>query len=256
MTGSKPTCHWIWDFPVALVLLTRLPLPHLPRAAFAAQARAVWAFPLVGLVVAVIAGGVGWAGLALRLPVWGAAGLVLAAQILLTGAMHEDGLADTADGFWGGLTPARRLEIMKDSAIGSYGVLALILSLGLRWGALTALVPLGPGPLIAAAAVSRAGLPLLMRLPNARGSGLSQSVGRPGLVPCGAGLVIGCAVAGAATGGQFIAPALAAALALATLAALARARIGGQSGDVLGAGQQLAEIALLLGLAATLTPPS
>ncbi|MFT7596440.1 MAG: adenosylcobinamide-GDP ribazoletransferase, partial [Paracoccaceae bacterium] len=133
------------DVAVAFVLLTRLPLPTLPDHAFARQAHAAWAFPLVGLVVALLAGGMGWAALRLGLPASIAAGLVLGAQIMLTGAMHEDGLADTADGLWGGFNADRRLEIMKDSAIGTYGVLALILSLGLRWAALTLLLPISPG---------------------------------------------------------------------------------------------------------------
>ncbi len=64
---------------------------------------------------------------------------------MMTGAMHEDGLADTVDGFWGGWTVQRRLEIMKDSHIGSYGVIALVLSLGLRWMALSAAVRGGAG---------------------------------------------------------------------------------------------------------------
>lgn len=253
---AKTDMAVIWDFPVALALLTRLPLPRLPDAAFAVQARAVWAFPLVGLVIGALAGGAGWAALALGLPPWGAAGLALTAQILLTGAMHEDGLADSADGLWGGQTRARRLEIMKDSAIGSYGVLALILSAGLRWGALAALLPIGIGPMIAAAALSRAALPCLMRLPNARGAGLSHHVGRPGGTACLLALGLGAALALIAAGPAVLIPGLCAAGALAGLAALAIARIGGQTGDILGAGQQVAETLLLLGLAAALTPPS
>ncbi len=251
--------YWnlFWDVPVALALLTRLPLPVLPAGAFARQARAGWAFALVGVVVALGAGGVGWAALALGLGPWSAAGLALATQIALTGAMHEDGLADTADGLWGGHECARRLEIMKDSHIGTYGVLALVLSAGLRWGALAALVPLGPLPLIAAAALSRGALPLLMTaLPNARGSGLSQSVGRPGAVPGFAALGLGLGIALLCTGAALVGPALGAALAVMALAAIAQRKIGGQTGDVLGAAQQLAEIALLLGLTVTLIPPS
>lgn len=253
----KPTPALLWDVPVALVLLTRLPLPALPDHAFAAQARAGWAFPLAGVVVAGIAGALGMAALALGLSPWIAAGLTLAAQALLTGAMHEDGLADTADGLWGGATPARRLEIMKDSRTGSYGVLALLLCLGLRWGALAALLPLGPAPLIAAAALSRAPLPLLMAtLPNARGSGLSHSVGRPAPRVPALALALGLGLAGALTGPALLWPALAAALVVLTLARIARARIGGQTGDILGAAQLLAETALLTGLSAALTPPS
>ncbi|MFT4960036.1 MAG: adenosylcobinamide-GDP ribazoletransferase, partial [Paracoccaceae bacterium] len=150
------------DIAVALVLLTRLPLPALPDHAFRRQAYASWAFPLVGALVAMIAGGIGWGAFRLGLPLAAAAGILLGVQIILTGAMHEDGLADSVDGLWGGFSRERRLEIMKDSAIGTYGVLALILSVGLRWVALTALIPLGIGAVLAAAILSRAVLPFIM----------------------------------------------------------------------------------------------
>ncbi|MGR3804240.1 adenosylcobinamide-GDP ribazoletransferase [Marinibacterium profundimaris] len=235
------------DLGVAFALLTRLPLPRLPDAAFAAQARAVWAFPLVGLCTGALAGGAGLLALAAGLPAGVAAGLVLAVQVIVTGAMHEDGLADAADGLWGGFTPERRLEIMRDSRIGSYGVLALILSLGLRWQAVAVLLPHGAWPVILAAVGSRAMMPALMRaLPHARADGLSKGVGRPG----GGAVLLGAALAlglGLALGGAVALPVLVAGGVMAVLAgALARARIGGQTGDILGATQQLAEIAMLL----------
>lgn len=237
------------DIAVALALLTRLPLPALPDAAFARQARAAWAFPVAGAVVGGLAATVAGLALALGLDPVLAAGLALAAQVLLTGAMHEDGLADTADGLWGGQTPERRLEIMKDSRIGSYGVLALLLGTGLRWAALTSVIAaLGVWVLPALGALSRAGLPAVMAaLPRARPGGLSDSVGQPpqGTAALAAGLGLVCAlpVLGPV-------PALAAALALWSMARLARARIGGQTGDILGAGQQMAELAALIALAA------
>ena len=92
------------DMVLALVLLTRLPLPHLPAGAFQRQAKAVWAFPLAGLAVALPAVLLAALALAAGLPAMVAAGLALAVQVMLTGAMHEDGLADTADGLWGGFT--------------------------------------------------------------------------------------------------------------------------------------------------------
>ncbi|GGH30371.1 cobalamin-5'-phosphate synthase [Cribrihabitans marinus] len=243
-----------WDVPLALVLLTRLPLPHLPEAVFSRQARAVWAYPLAGAVVGGLAVLFGWAGLALGLSAGPAAGIVLAAGILLTGAMHEDGLADSADGLWGGNDPGRRLEIMRDSRIGTYGVLALVLSALLRWTALTALLAsAGLWALPAAALWSRALMPVLMgALPNARGAGLSQSVGRPGLAPVAGGLLLGVVLGFLLGGAGFAAPALLAALAALCVAALARARIGGQTGDILGAAQQVAETAFLLTASAML----
>ena len=240
------------DIAVALALLTRLPLPHLPEAAFARQARAVWAYPLAGLAVALPACLLGGLGTGAGLPPAVAAGLVLAVQVTLTGAMHEDGLADSADGLWGGHSPARRLEIMKDSRIGSYGVLALILSTGLRWTALTGLIAAGAwGAPVAAALLSRAGMPALMAaLPNARGDGLSRTVGRPPRIAVRGAVGLALILALIAAGLPGLLAALWAALAVLATGALARAKLGGQTGDILGATQQTAEIAALLALLA------
>lgn len=255
MRENGPLRTRLAEIGVALALLTRLPMPPLPSGAFDRPSRAAWAFPLVGALVGVLAGVVGLAAFGLGLPGAAAAGLALTAQIALTGALHEDGLADTADGLWGGGAPARRLEIMRDSRIGTYGVLALVLSLGMRWLALAALLPAGIGALIAAAALSRGMLPALMTaLPPARSDGLSRSVGAPGpgasAVAAGLGLLLALAAAGPA----ILVPALLAAVLVAALGRLARRRIGGQTGDILGAAQQLAEIALLLGLMSALGP--
>ncbi len=252
-TGPLPGL--LSDIGVALALLTRLPLPRLPDAAFRRQARAAWAFPLAGLAIGLIAGAAGMVALGLGLSPATVAGLVLAGQIALTGALHEDGLADTADGLWGGHSPERRLEIMKDSRTGSYGVLALVLGLGLRWVALTGLIGAGAlmSALVAAAALSRAMLPMIMTaLPPARAGGLSRSVGRPGRDPSLAALALGGAVGLLAAGPAVILPALAAVLAVLFVAHLARIRIGGQTGDILGAAQQVGEIVVLLGLQAAL----
>jgi len=240
------------DVAEALALLTRLPVPAVtaPRGA-----RAAWAWPLAGAAVAVIAGLVGWAALALGLAAPLAAGLILATQIAVTGALHEDGLADTADGLWGGHDPARRLEIMKDSRIGAYGVLALVLSLGLRWLALAAIVEAGGlfAPLIAAAVLSRAPMAVLMAaMPNARGAGLAASVGRPAQDTASLAALLALALAFPLIGWGLLASVFWAALATIALAALAKDKIGGQTGDILGASQQLAEIAALMALAASL----
>ncbi|UWQ78305.1 adenosylcobinamide-GDP ribazoletransferase [Leisingera sp. S132] len=240
------------DVLLALVLLTRLPLPQLPAQAFQRQAKAAWAFPLAGLAVALPAALLAALALAAGLPAMVAAGLALAVQVMLTGAMHEDGLADTADGLWGGFTRERRLEIIRDSRIGAYGVIALILGLGLRWSGLAALFDAaGVWPLLALALLSRAVMPALMAaLPNARSAGLSQTVGRPGTLPCllAAGLAILLSLP--LIGGTAFAAALAMGAAAAGLGRVAKAKIGGQTGDILGASQQVAEIAGLLTLLA------
>ncbi|NIZ15190.1 adenosylcobinamide-GDP ribazoletransferase [Phaeobacter sp. HF9A] len=239
------------DVLLALVLLTRLPLPALPKAAFARQARAVWAFPLVGLLV----GGLATLLANVALNFWPpmiAAGLLLLIQVLLTGAMHEDGLADCADGFWGGFDRERRLAIMKDSQIGTYGVLALVLTIGLRWLAMTQLLSLGAlwAP-IALAMLSRAAMPVMMAsLPNARGSGLSQQVGRPTAFATCLGLAIALALSLWLAGPIILRAAILAALVVSGLRLLAKSKIGGQTGDVLGATQQITEITLALALLA------
>lgn len=242
---------WILaDVASAFGLLSRLPFPqtrhHRPHAC--------WAWPLVGLVVGGLAAGLGWAALAVGLPVGLAAALVLAVGTLATGALHEDGLADTADGLFGGWTRERRLEIMKDSHIGSYGTLALLLMALVAWSALGALLAAGAyAAIVAAAVLSRAPMALIMALlPHARSNGLSHSVGRPPVAVA----LLAAAVALLITAPLgLLAGAMAVATALAGLAValLARARIGGQTGDILGASQQMAWLSALSVAAAMLT---
>lgn len=238
----------------ALSLLTRLPLPSQSNSR---TAEAAWAYPLAGLVVAGLAALVGLAALGLDLPAALAALLALAALVMLTGAMHEDGLADVADGFWGGWDRAARLEIMRDSRIGTYGVVALCLGLAARWSALWMLYDAGAAPataaLLSCAALSRASMPVLMAtLPHARNDGLSHHVGRvlPWTAVLGAALALVCALA--LIGSAALPVMLCAAAVLLGLAALAHHKIGGQTGDILGAGQQLTEIAALFSCVALL----
>ena len=242
---------------------TRLPLPVIPREnddPVVPADRFAPAFVICGLIVGAAGGLV--AGL---LALVGASGLVsgfaaIAAMVLLTGALHEDGLADCADGLGGGRTRERKLEIMRDSAIGSYGVLALILSVGARAAALAALIALGPWlPLLALLAtqtLSRAlAMALAHRLPHARPDGASARLGQPSLQAAVLSMAVGVVCAGVA-----LLLALPAGTALPTLAALlaicaavawlvylaAKRQIGGQTGDVLGATQQLTDLAGLI----------
>ena len=240
---------------LALMLLTRLPAGRLPDPA-PRLAEAAWAFPLAGLAVGAL-GALGlMAGLAVGLPAAVAAGLAVAVQVLVTGALHEDGLADCADGIWGGREVARRLEIMRDSRIGSYGVLALVLGVGLRWQALAAVATLSPGlagtGLIALAMSSRvASVALMAALPPARADGMGhRATGATwASVALAAGLAIGAHL-GLGLGG--VAPLLAQAVTTVAVAALAQRKLHGQTGDVLGAAQQLAEIGGWLALLAAL----
>lgn len=241
----------------ALVWLTRLPLgPLLPRPV-PALAQSAWAFPLAGIAVGLPAGAVFWLAPALGLSAFTGAMLALAAMTLLTGALHEDGLADFADGC-GAADRARALEIMRDSRIGSYGVVALILGFGLRISALAGLAPVaGLAALVATAALSRAGMVAgLALLPPARPEGLGRLAGRPSAAQGLIALLIGAALLAWPAAGTdrpvlfWIAGLICCGGAQYLVARNARRRLGGQTGDVLGAMQQVGEIALLLMLSA------
>ena len=241
------------DLSAALMLLSRLPLPAVPDRAPSRGARTAWGWPLVGLGLALIAAAVAWVARGLGVPPEIAALLALATLVVLTGALHEDGLADVADGFWGGQTRARRLEIMRDSRVGSYGVLALVLALALRGAALIALADHLTVALLAAAATSRAAMAYVMEtLPPARRDGLSQATGRPGLQATQAAVALAALAALIFAGWAGLAALVAAAIACVLCANLALAKIGGQTGDVLGATQQITEITVLIALSAAL----
>ncbi|MEM1386597.1 MAG: adenosylcobinamide-GDP ribazoletransferase [Pseudomonadota bacterium] len=232
------------DVAAALMLLTRVPIAWsgTPRGREAA-----WAWPVAGLVVGAIAAGGGALAVAIGLPSGLAAGVTLALAVVLTGALHEDGLADIADGFWGGRDTDTRLEIMRDSRIGSYGVSALILCFGFRWLALGYLVEAGAwGAIIAAAVLSRAPMAAVMRvLPPARADGLSRLVGRPAWRHVAVGGILAVGLAFGLAGWAGPAAALAAAVAAGCIGLVAWRKIKGQTGDVLGAVQQVAEVAVL-----------
>lgn len=241
------------DLLSGFALLTRLPLPN-HRGTGAASA---WAWPLVGAVLGAFGAALASAALWLGVTPGVTAVLVLALGAMLTGGLHEDGLSDTADGLYGGWTRERRLEIMKDSRVGSYGVLALVLVTLARWSALTAVLVYGESggghwaALVATGALSRAPMALVMTiLPNARGEGLSHATGRPSPAVALVGLGIAVAIAGALTGWTAVPLVFAALAATVALAFSALRRIGGQTGDILGATQQLAEVACLAVLSA------
>lgn len=241
------------DLPAALGLLTRLPVTVDGTRAMDRGAASAWAYPLVGVVLGVILAAATSVMLWIGIPSGIAAGLVLAGAVIMTGAMHEDGLADSADGLWGGWDKARRLAIMKDSHIGVYGVCAVGLSLLLRWLALVVIVSMGAYwvAFIAAGAVSRAAMVVLMAiLPNARDGGLSRSVGRPSSAAVWLAVAIAIGVALLCGYPWIIVTATVAAL---CCGAIARAKIGGQTGDILGATQQVTEIVALITIVVSIT---
>lgn len=254
---------WRDDLFAALRFFTRLPLAGASfmgaKAGEADMARALRLAPAAGALIGLAAGLPFYFALLVHEPPAVAALLYVAAAALLTGALHEDGLADVADGFGGGFSRDRKLEIMRDSRIGAFGVVALVLSIALRAAAVAALAG-APGrallALAATGALSRAAcLAPVLLLPPARGDGAGQKAS--GLTPGAARPVLYQALALAALPwlggfslGTCVTAALMAALAGYGVSALARAQIGGQTGDVAGAAQQLAEIAALLVFAA------
>ena len=241
-------------FFIALQFFTRLPIPRWVGFQPEWLHPASRYFPLVGCVVAAVAAAV-YALAALVLPAPVAAVLSTAASIYVTGAFHEDGFADTCDGFGGGLTRERVLEIMKDSRVGAYGAIGIVCMLGAKCTALAMLPPAGAiGALFLAHPLSRlAAVSLIWRMDYARAEGKSKPMAqqmRGGEFGIAAITALLPAAALAATGLLTPATALAcvgaAALAAVWLARTFHARIGGYTGDCLGAVQQLAEVAIYL----------
>jgi adenosylcobinamide-GDP ribazoletransferase len=242
------------DIRIALSLSTILPVGPAKQIENGEVARASWALPVAGLLVG-LAGAVIYA-IAHRvgLHAEAAAVLALAATILVTGALHEDGLADTLDGLGGGKSREQKLEIMRDSRIGTYGACALILSIILRWSALAAIAePMAvTAALLVAHAAARAALPAFMSLVRpARSDGLSAGAGQPPAQSAiiAAGLGILCLGVGFGPGRAIMAVILLSVSAL-IWGFIATRQIGGQTGDILGALEQAGEIVVLLMAAA------
>jgi adenosylcobinamide-GDP ribazoletransferase len=238
-------------FAAATAFLTAIPAG---RTTSGRLAEASWAFPLVGAGVGAVTAGAFFVSQLLGLGDWPAALLAVLAGIALTRGLHEDGLADAVDGLVGGHDRDARLAIMRDSRIGAFGALALVLSVGLR---AAALVQIGQAvfaglALVAAHAASRAALPAAMRaMAPARADGLGAAAGRPSGTAAAMAAAAGVAIALAALGpGRGAVAIVLSGAVVCGAAALARRQIGGYTGDVLGALQQLGEIVVLLAAAA------
>lgn len=246
---------------VALRFLTRLPIPFVRTVDLPPLAEGMRFFPLAGAVIGAIASATLIGANMLGLPSLLAAALALAVGVLVTGALHEDGLADVADGFGGGRSREDRLEIMRDSRIGTYGTIALCLTFLARaaiYETLSGAQPLTILALLASsAAFSRAlVVDLLWATRPARSDGLSVFAGRPGKRSALFSLLTG-GIGTAAAVGLVLSPEIAViaiiagGLVLAGMRALAMRQIGGQTGDVCGAVQVMAELAMLTVFAAT-----
>lgn len=245
----------------ALGFLSRIPVPARFFAGAERPAAAdAGAYPVAGLLVAAPG-----AVLLLIVEPAGASALLAAsvavlATIALTGALHEDGLADTADGFGGGADTERRLAIMKDSAIGAYGVIAVAASLLLRVVAIASLLDATSAvaaalAFMAAHALARAAMVWhWWQLPPARPDGVAAAAGRPARaarnLALGAALLVLLLAVAIPIG--FGAAAIGALFVIGVgigFARLSRRMIGGHTGDTIGACEQLSEAALLIGLA-------
>jgi len=211
--------------------------------------RAVGWFPLVGAFVGAVTAGIFVAGLRLW-PASVAAALAVAAGLMLTGGFHEDGATDATDGLGGGWTKERVLEIMKDSRIGAYGAMALWCLLTFRWAALMALDRKALLALPLAMALGRWAIAFILRLLPPIGQGLAKEVHKGlGWGPyVHSTLLTGLAVLAAWHLGLPHVLGAVAAAAIVTLgwSLYLRKRLGGHSGDLLGAGNQLVEAAALL----------
>ena len=256
--------RWLVGIAQAVRFFSRLPIPRLPFESGDAHAAPAFSdlvrvVPVAGLIIAILPGLVLVLGLGLAFGPFLSAALAVATLTLMTGGLHEDGLSDTADSF-GGTTRERRLEIMRDSRIGSFGASALVLAFALRIGALAEIAGRSTAldamlALAIAASLSRtAALMPLSFLPPARSDGAAHAVGRPGRE---ASLFAAALAAGLAWALGFLTefPLAGSSLMIAFAGAVgwfmtrfAERHLGGQTGDIAGATQQLAEIAALIGL--------
>ncbi|MCA0405074.1 MAG: adenosylcobinamide-GDP ribazoletransferase [Proteobacteria bacterium] len=240
--------------------LTRLPLP-----VFAFEAaphappdfdKAAPALPLVGALVGVFCAGIGALAYLSGISTLLAATLSVATGLIVTGGLHEDGFADCCDGFFGGGTPERRLEIMRDSRLGTFGAAGLMFSLLIRVLALAELFRLsGPAALLVLVGVAALARPLALApalwLGPASAGGLARGVTMPGAGRAAVGMVLGLGLAMICAVPAELVPAMALAglagfIGVYALSRLAADKIGGYTGDVFGAAEQLAEIIALV----------
>lgn len=253
--GQQAETPFLQDFLTALAFLSRLPITTSGSFSLANASRA---FGVVGLFLGALTGLVFWLAGTLGLATLPAVILALVFSTLLTGGLHEDGLADVADGFGGGWSKDRKLEIMRDSAIGTYGVLALIFSVGLRVTSYSLLLGnqqdllLSVGLFASIACLSRASMAVLMyQLPLARNDGRAAQAGNPGHNNLRQGLLISVISSAVFLTLGFGLVAMLVCVAGAVVAYLvikqtALSQIDGYTGDVLGSLQQITEICALI----------
>jgi adenosylcobinamide-GDP ribazoletransferase len=247
--GSVP--HLLGTLRAAVAFLTRIPVGSRPISA-ADSNWAPSAFPLIGACVGALSGAAFHGGI--RLGPLAAACLAVGLSLYITGAFHEDGLSDTADALWGAVSRERALEIMKDSRIGSYGAAALTLTLLARVALIAHSGAWAFIALVWAGCIARLGPVCLMTwLPHASPATSKHkdllatprlTVAFGSLLALGIGVVIGVMVP--ASGWRLAMSALGVAVTGAWFARLGKRRLGGVTGDLLGACEQVGEIAVLM----------
>jgi adenosylcobinamide-GDP ribazoletransferase len=260
----KPTAdmvrQWMEEAALAFALLTRFPLPSIEQRSTASLASAFWAYPIAGAVVGATGAAALWLAAVLGFSTGVCVVVAIATVILAGGALHEDGFADFWDGLGGGETREEKLEIMRDSRIGTYGVLALLLMLGLNGLLLVnlyhyaGLATVAAG-LIASEAAARGAIavPLGTMLP-ARADGMGQAMSDLQASTLGVGMLVAAVIALLFLGMNGFAVILGAAIGAAIVAALAGALLGGFTGDVLGAAAAMARAGGLGALVLMVTP--
>lgn len=242
----------IKNIAAAFLLLTRFPIPWEKLSDQPPNiAKSLWAYPLVGLIISAIGAAVYEGATLLLLPSGISAILAVLTMILCTGALHEDGLADTADGFGGGRDKTHKLEIMRDSQIGAYGTISLFIILALRAAALGSMTSNGAMvALLVSGTVSRFMIVLSLKfMPPARQDGLAVEAVNPAMVQIIIAGIFSIIVA------VCLLP-LSAVLIISLLPLIATLliwrlsmkHIGGMTGDVLGTIQQISESVILIGL--------
>jgi len=256
--------HELRLFFIALQFLTRVPVPRWVGFEPGWLNDSARHFPAVGLCVGAVAALVLWAA-AHAWTAWIAVLLSMGATLWLTGAFHEDGLADTADGLGGAVSRERALSIMKDSRIGTYGAVALLLVLALKGAALHAMalrdlvaalaaLPLAHAWSRVATVILLATLRYAGDAEHAKAKPMAQQAGPATLASALMWALLAGAMAGVAWGAvPLAAAALVAALATAVMARWLLLRLGGYTGDTLGATQQVVEVVVYLTLAALLS---
>lgn len=251
----------------ALSFLTILPIPDrfFKNVTNESSAQCAGLYPVAGAIIGLLSGTILFLAHILGLPAIISATLAVFTMIALTGALHEDGLGDIADGFGGGSSIEKRLEIMKDSRLGTYGVIAVSGSLLLRTVALSSILNINGlvgaiCALIAVTATSRGAMVWMWcALPNARNNGVSSTIGTPPESALSLSTILAltfAAIFGISAAG-FVPASIAIGFAVLTLFGfkkLCTTMIGGQTGDALGACQQLVEISMLVGLAIIFAP--